>query len=104
MLLKLLIVFTLFYPISTIPTISLVNLPLKIPKGSSVINATLTDVNGYKIYFIQELISASGPTIKGKILISGDEDSYSVHYNADSYTGVDSKERLFIQGKKIRVF
>ncbi|XP_025018481.1 uncharacterized protein LOC107370839 [Tetranychus urticae] len=98
MLLKLLIVFTLLYPISTIPTISLVNLPLKMPKGSSVINATLTDVNGYKIYFIQELISASGPTIKSKILISGNEDSYSVHYNADSYTGVDSKERLFIQG------
>ncbi|XP_025018340.1 uncharacterized protein LOC107370556 [Tetranychus urticae] len=104
MQLKLLIVFTLFTKISTISITSLVDLPLKVPKGSSVINATLTDVNGFKKYFIQELISSSGSTIKGKILISSDTDSYSIHYHADSETGVDSKERLVIQGTNCLLF
>uniref|UniRef100_T1JXS3 Uncharacterized protein n=1 Tax=Tetranychus urticae TaxID=32264 RepID=T1JXS3_TETUR len=98
MLLKLFIVFTLYSSISTLSTNSLVDLPLKIPEGSSVINATITTASGFKNYFIQELISSSGSSIKGKILISSAKDSYSIHYNADSYTGVDSKERLVIQG------
>ncbi|XP_015788776.2 uncharacterized protein LOC107365735 [Tetranychus urticae] len=104
MLIKLLIVFTLFTTISTISTHSLVDLPLKVPNGGPVINATLTDVNGFKKYFIQELISASGKSIKGKILISDDKDSYSVHYKADSQTGVDSKERLVIHGTNCLLF
>ncbi|XP_015794812.1 uncharacterized protein LOC107371289 [Tetranychus urticae] len=104
MLLRLLIVFTFYSSISTLSTNSLVDLPLKVPEGSSVINATLTDVSGSKKYFIQELISTSGSAIKGKILVSSDKDSYSIHYNADSYTGVDSKERLVIQGTNCLLF
>uniref|UniRef100_T1KUH5 Uncharacterized protein n=1 Tax=Tetranychus urticae TaxID=32264 RepID=T1KUH5_TETUR len=105
MLFKVLIVFTLYSTISTLS--NLVDLPLKVPKGSSVINATLTYhgyTNEFKKYYLQELISAFGPTTKGKIFISSDTDSYTIHYNADSYTGVDGRERLVIQGTNCELF
>uniref|UniRef100_T1KP66 Uncharacterized protein n=2 Tax=Tetranychus urticae TaxID=32264 RepID=T1KP66_TETUR len=89
---------------STINTNNLVDLPLKVPKGGLVINATLTDVNGLKKYFIQELVSNSDTDTKGKIAISSDEDSYSVHYKAAAYSGVDSKERLVIHGTNCLLF
>ncbi|XP_015788774.2 uncharacterized protein LOC107365732 [Tetranychus urticae] len=104
MLLKLLIVLTLLSTVSTISLNSLVDLPLNVPEGSSLINATLTDVNGFKKYFIQELISATDPDIKGKISISSDKDSYSIHYKADYHDYVDSKERLVIHGTNCLLF
>uniref|UniRef100_T1KP59 Apple domain-containing protein n=1 Tax=Tetranychus urticae TaxID=32264 RepID=T1KP59_TETUR len=81
--------------IKTGSTTDLVDLPLSIPSRSVNINATLTDTNAGTKYFIQESISASGSSIRGKIVISGEKDSYNIHYNTDSSL---NKERLVMHG------
>uniref|UniRef100_T1JY29 Uncharacterized protein n=1 Tax=Tetranychus urticae TaxID=32264 RepID=T1JY29_TETUR len=77
--------------------IDLVDLPLSIPSKSANIHATLTDASGVinNKYFIQESISASGASIKGKIVISSEKDSYNVYYDTDLSL---NKDRLVIHG------
>ncbi|XP_015788846.1 uncharacterized protein LOC107365789 [Tetranychus urticae] len=90
--------------LSTIKTESatdLVVLPLSIPSKSANIHATLSDSNGANKYFIQESISASDTNIKGKIVISGEKDSYNVYYNTDSDF---NKDRLVIHGTNCLAF
>uniref|UniRef100_T1KP38 Apple domain-containing protein n=1 Tax=Tetranychus urticae TaxID=32264 RepID=T1KP38_TETUR len=90
--------------LSTIKTASaadLVNLPLRIPSKSVNINATLSDSNGANKYFIQESISASGKNIAGKIVISGEKDSYNVYYTTAPNL---NKNRLVIYGTNCLVF
>ncbi|XP_025017414.1 uncharacterized protein LOC112539261 [Tetranychus urticae] len=92
---KMFILSTAVILLSTIKTgsaIDLVNLPLSIPSRSVNINATLTDINAGTKCFIQESIS-SGASIKGRVVISGEKDSYNIYYNTDY-----NKDRLIIHG------
>ncbi|XP_015788848.1 uncharacterized protein LOC107365792 isoform X2 [Tetranychus urticae] len=79
----------------------LVDLPLSISSKSANINATLTDINAGNKYFIQEFISASGQTIKGRIVISGEKDSYNIYYNVASFF---NNERLVYHGTNCILF
>ncbi|XP_015792698.1 uncharacterized protein LOC107369265 isoform X2 [Tetranychus urticae] len=96
MLFKLPILVILLSTIKTGSATDLVDLPLSISSKSAEIQATLTDADGTNKYFIQESISASGAKIRGKIVISGEKDSYKIYYK----TGPSlNKKRLVIHDK-----
>uniref|UniRef100_T1KP36 Apple domain-containing protein n=1 Tax=Tetranychus urticae TaxID=32264 RepID=T1KP36_TETUR len=95
MLFKLSILVILLSTIETGSAIDLVDLPLSTGRKSVNINATLTDANAGTKYFIQESVSASGSTIRGKIVISSEKGSYNIYYNTDSSF---NKERLVFHG------
>uniref|UniRef100_T1JY26 Apple domain-containing protein n=1 Tax=Tetranychus urticae TaxID=32264 RepID=T1JY26_TETUR len=89
------LLFILHSTIKTASATDFSDLPLSIPGKSANINATLTDSNAGTKYFIQESISASSSVIKGKILISGEKDSYNIYYTTPGYY---RKERLVTHG------
>ncbi|XP_053205303.1 uncharacterized protein LOC128389697 [Panonychus citri] len=76
---------------------SLMDLPLNLPKGNYIIDATLKDLSNGDKYFMKEFISSKS-TINGMIVVDSPKNTFNVYYNMTDGNGKDSDERKVIMG------